>query len=96
MAWNAVNTDAVEVELTRRGALTATEWRHVRSKSVAIGMSKVAVICSWGPIYAGVNGSVNTTVSNGSVFEQRVYRDTSYSKAEYVYLTNGVVTSIQY
>lgn len=57
-------------------------------KKIAVGMMEQEVIEAWGrPTH------INTTVRSGSKSEQWVYR--SLGGSEYVYLTDGIVTSIQ-
>ena len=95
MAYNASPRPAVKAELVYRKALTEAEWQLVEKKTIAIGMSKPALICSWGVIYEGVTGSVNTTIVAGQTNEQWVYRESTLTKPTYVYLKNGFVTAIQ-
>lgn len=94
-AYHAERTESVEQELRARKALSDDEWRMVKAGSVAVGMSKAAVVCSWGFIAPGLDGEINRTVTAGGVSEQWVYRNPGEIRARYVYFDNEVVTAIQ-
>lgn len=72
-----------KAELKRRRVLTATDWRLIDKHQLQIGMSELALLCSWG------STEINRTVTSGLVHEQYVYGDTL------VYVDNGRVTAFQ-
>ena len=86
-------TDQVRAELLQRNALTPEEWGLVDKKSIKIGMSETAFLCSWGT--PTVLGSINTTMTSRGASRQYVYRFCNTCKAHYVYTRAGVVTSWQ-
>ena len=71
------------------------QLRHIRRmqliahNKVAIGMSKDDVLKSWGE-----PDRINRTLRSSSTSEQWVYRS-GREKAQYVYIRDGVVSSIQ-
>lgn len=97
LAFHASPTPGVEAELRARNALTEAEWPLVRSHALAVGMTRTAVLCSWGTIWDGIDGNVHRAVlPGGHVEEQWVYMPAmDITKARYVYLSDGVVTALQ-
>lgn len=76
----------------REAARQTTQMRAqdaIANGKVFIGMTADEVIASWGDPTA-----VNRTVTAASNSEQWVYRRGSF-EAQYVYLRNGIVTSLQ-
>jgi len=71
-------------ELKRRHALTEVEWKLVEQHQIRIGISELALICSWGET------EVNRTVTAHIIHKQYVYGGGSY-----VYVENGRVVSAQ-
>lgn len=71
-------------ELSRRHALTQSEWSLIDHKQIQIGMSEVAMLCSWG------STEVNRTVTAAIEYKQYVYPGSTY-----VYVENGKVVSFQ-
>ncbi len=61
----------------------------IAAKQVFVGMTQDQAIQSWGK-----PDKVNSTVTNGGLSEQWVY-DLGNFKAQYVYVSNGLVTSVQ-
>lgn len=92
-AWGRFHPTKARVELERRGLLSAEEWRLIDAQHVAIGMSRLALICSWGD--PGYTGAVNRTVSASGVSEQWVYRDAVAERTRYIYVRDGKVTGMQ-
>ncbi len=83
----------VRQELERRGEINAAEWADIDQHTISIGMSEIAVLCSWG--WPGVDGAVNESVNSYGVSKQLVYRACRTCKARYIYTRNGKVTSWQ-
>ena len=80
---------------TARSPFTSEEWEAIEARTVFLGMSEFALICSWGyPIPFG-GGAINESVGSWGTKRQYVYRRGSYSKPQYVYVENGKVTSWQ-
>jgi hypothetical protein len=67
----------------RRQALTSDEWSLVESGRIRVGISELALLCSWG------SSRVNRTVTASITSKQYVYGDTM------VYVENGRVTAYQ-
>jgi len=78
------DSNAAYTELKKRNALSASEWSLVHRQSIQIGMSELALICSWGS-----SSHVNRTVTQYRVHKQYVYGSTL------VYVEDGRVTSFQ-
>lgn len=81
--FHNIGSKSAYEELKRRNALSASEWNLVLEQSIQIGMSELALICSWGSAH------VNRTVTRYSVHKQYVYG------AGFVYVENGRVTAFQ-
>lgn len=77
-------------------AVTAPSPRDVQvetliaQRKVAVSMTAAQVKRSWGP-----PTKVNKTISASSTSEQWVYDRGSVGSTQYVYLTDGIVSSIQ-
>jgi len=71
-------------EIKRRKLLTAAEWALVDAQRVRVGMSEIALRCSFGE-----PDSVNRTVVTAGSQKQYVYG------SSYVYVQNGHVTAFQ-
>jgi hypothetical protein len=91
--YGVIRDPEVRAELERRKLFTQQEWQLIDAKSVAVGMSELALIASQG--VPGIYGGVNTTVTASGSSKQYVYRATDYHKAAYVYVDNGKVTAYQ-
>ncbi len=63
--------------------------QSIAESKVAVGMTKVEVVYSWGS-----PGDINTTVVAGNRSEQWVYGSPIYG-GNYVYFDNGIVTGLQ-
>lgn len=81
------NDPALHASYLRRGG-TEARMDTVLQKEVSIGMSEFEVHCAWGPP-AHTN---RTLIGNSIEDKQLVYGDIP---ASYIYLRNGVVTSLQ-
>jgi len=92
-AWGFMHTDKVRAELERRNVLSAEEWRLIDARRVAIGMSRLALLCSWGD--PGYSGAINRTVTARGVSEQWVYRDAVAKRTRYIYVRDGKVVTMQ-
>lgn len=91
--YGIVRDSEVRAELERRKIFTSQEWPLIDAKSVAVGMSELALLASQG--LPGIYGGVNTTVTASGASKQYVYRLTEYHKPTYVYVDNGKVTAYQ-
>ena len=68
-----------------------SEAELIAERKIRIGMSRKALIQSW-----GIPSDLNTTVTRYGRHEQFVYGTyTAYSSPTYVYVDDGVVTSWQ-
>ncbi len=65
-----------------------TELKILR-RQVFVGMKKEDLIRSWGE-----PTTINTTVTGNAIMQQWIYRR-GIANTQYVYLTNGIVSSIQ-
>ena len=90
-AYDNNGSEKIIAELKRRGEISDEEWGLIEQKKIRIGMSELALVCSWGG--PGLYGSVNESVSRWGVHKQWVYRACSSCGAQYVYTENGKVTS---
>jgi len=72
-------------EIRKRKIVSQSEWPLVDAHRVRVGMSEVALLCSFGP-----PDSINRTVTSALVQKQYIYGDDSY-----VYVENGRVISFQ-
>src|SRR5262249_16891537 len=75
--------ESVRQELVRRKMFSPDEWRLIKTKKVKIGMSELALVCSWG-----------MTERNRSVLASGVHTQYVYDKS-YVYVNGRQVTSFQ-
>jgi hypothetical protein len=91
--YGVIRDPEVRAELERRKVFTRQEWQLIDAKSVAVGMSELALLASQG--LPGIYGGVNTTVTASGASKQYVYRATDYHKPAYVYVDNGKVTAYQ-
>ncbi|MCK4623019.1 MAG: hypothetical protein KAT62_12485 [Desulfuromonadales bacterium] len=89
-AYNFNQKDTIEQELRRRNIFTTTEWVSITQNKVQLGMSELALICSW-----GLPSSINETVGSWGVHKQFVYRACDTCQGQYIYTENGKVTSWQ-
>lgn len=93
--WSAPTTEQTEQQLNyyQRQKVRLDIKREfdyaIASHEIKLGMTEEMVIQSWGN-----PAKVNTTVHNGGKSEQWVYRRGKV-KSDYVYLENGIVTSVQ-
>ena len=78
-----------------RSPFTVQEWEAIEERTVFIGMSEHALICSWGLPNAFGGGAINETVGPWGSKRQYVYRRGTYTKTQYVYVQNGTVTGWQ-
>lgn len=62
----------------------------IQNRNVFVGMTAEEALQSWGK-----PTKINQTLSGTGSSEQWVYRRDGYIEGQYVYLTNGVVQSIQ-
>lgn len=74
----------VRAELQKRKLFSSDEWELIDKKQVRIGMTELALICSWG------DTKRNRSVGAWGEHIQYVYPSNSF-----VYVENGVVTSWQ-
>jgi hypothetical protein len=70
----------------KRNRLAKAAWEH----RVAIGHSAAQVREAWGE-----PTRINRSIHTGRTYEQWVYRGADAHSTQYVYLENGVVTSMQ-
>lgn len=91
--YGVIRDPDVRAELERRKLFSRTEWQLIDAKSVAVGMSELALIASQG--LPSIYGGINTTVTAGGASKQYVYRATTYHKPSYVYVDGGKVTAYQ-
>lgn len=89
----ALNEMKERGEPINREPFTDREWESIQSGTIFIGMSEPALWCSWGG--TGIYGTINESVGSWGVHRQYVYRNSSYSSGQYVYVENGEVTSWQ-
>jgi hypothetical protein len=89
-AYGVTRGQAVFDELQRRKAIATELIPVVRAKRVAVGMSSCEVLASWGPPDA-----INRTITARGTFVQWVYEDLDGMPQQYVYLDNGIVSSLQ-
>lgn len=72
-------------ELKRRGAFKPSEWSLISAREISIGMSELALLCSW-----GAPTHVNRTVTAAGTHKQYVY-----PSGALVYVDGGRVTGLQ-
>jgi hypothetical protein len=92
--YGVIRDSEVRAELERRKVFTQQEWQLVDAKSVAVGMSELALIASQG--LPGIYGGINTTVTASGATKQYVYRATTYHSPTYVYVDSGKVSAYQH
>lgn len=83
----------IKAELERRNSLTAIEWELVNRKQIKVGMSELALMCSWG--FPGGWGRVHETTTRHGESVQYVYRSCRSCSATYVYTSDGKVSAWQ-
>jgi len=91
--YGVIRAPGVRAELERRKVFTRQEWQLIDAKSVAVGMSELALLASQG--VPGIYGAVNTTVTASGANKQYMYRETTYHRPTYVYVDNGKVSAYQ-
>ena len=72
-------------EIRKRKIISQSEWPLIEAHKIRVGMSEVALLCSF-----GAPEVVHRTVTSALVQKQYVYGD-----GLYVYVENGLVTSFQ-
>ena len=93
--YESTKNPAVRAELERRKEIPQADWKALDDGSIAVGMSRLGLICGLSHPSMTMYGAINTTVTPAGKVEQFVYRKSS-GKAYYIYLRNGRVTSWQY
>jgi hypothetical protein len=91
--YSRIRDTDIRSELERRKVFTQQEWQLIDTRSMAVGMSELALIASKG--VPSIYGGVNTTVTASGPSKQYIYRETNYHKPSYVYVENGKVTAYQ-
>lgn len=87
-AYHLKHSDKVRTELTARQALDAEAWAAVDAKKIYVGMSSVALTCSWGP-----PDQLNTTATEYGKTHQLIYG--LIAGHSYVYIENKRVVAFQ-
>jgi hypothetical protein len=79
-------------ELVRRGAINGYDWSMISQRKVYVGMSELALRCSW-----GAPDRINQTLTGYGSSKQWVYRYPGYHVDQYnfVYTQGGKVVAIQ-
>lgn len=97
-------SDEIKQKLLQRQLFTEKEQQLINDQAIAVGMSELALLCSWGhphvnnnmtPTTGPVHGGVNTSVGSWGVNKQywySRYRNGEWTRT-YVHVKNGVVTS---
>ena len=93
-AYQYKESEKVRAELERRKILSESEWRLIDSKYLQVGMSELSLICVKGFVIPGF-GTVNETTTSSGISKQYVYED-AFGGRQYIYLSDGKVTSWQY
>lgn len=91
--YRLTHSPASVQELKRRNAMPADEWARVVTGEIWIGMREAQLVCARD--YPGLWGTINKTESRSGTTKQYVYRDCDRCSAVYVYVQNGIVTTIQ-
>jgi hypothetical protein len=91
--WTNTRPPNVRQAIQRKGDITDREWSAINRRSVFVGMSEAALLCSWGT--PNFYGGVNQTRTANTLSKQYVYRGCSGCRADYVYIENGKVRAIQ-
>ena len=91
--YGYAKTQNVKAELVRREQITAKEWDSIDDKAIFMGMSELALLCSFGQ--PGLYGAINTSTGSWGTHRQWVYRSCKSCPAMYVYTRDGYVTSWQ-
>lgn len=79
----------IRAELERRKILCEKEWQAIDKHNIYIGMTKLAVLASWGRPY-----DINRTISKFGRHEQWCYGDYEHIY-NYLYFENDILTSWQ-
>lgn len=91
-SYNYHRGEDQKAALKAAGIFTEREWDAIDSKKIFIGMSYLALNCSWGP--AGLWGSINKSVGPWGTRLQIVFRECrTYCPTTYVYVENGKISS---
>lgn len=83
----------VKAELKRRGEITDADWKLIEQGKIQVGMSKIALACSWG--FPGIQGKVNTYAGPYGTMKQIVYRACFECPPTFVYIDETKVTGWQ-
>lgn len=84
IAYHQKGRKSARAELERRKALTTAEWTLIARSQIGVGMSELALFCSWGQ-----PKHTNRTVNAAGEYKQYVYDD------GFVYVERDRVTSYQ-
>ncbi|HPF27819.1 MAG TPA: hypothetical protein PK159_14630 [Steroidobacteraceae bacterium] len=82
--WRSERLQSALKEILRRRVFTPSDFRLIEGRSIALGMSESALVCSWG-----------TTEVNRDVGSWGVHKQYVYGQRNYVYVENGFVTAYQ-
>lgn len=93
IAYDAQQQPKFKKALQDLDAITPEEWTAIDQKKIFIGMSALALYCSWGDV--GFNGSHHESIGEWGKRIQLVYRacQPRYCSPQYVYLDNGKISS---
>ncbi len=90
-AWHpSAQATQIKQIMISRNLVPPADWPDIDHHIVDVGMDVVAVEASWGE-----PTTINTTTDAQGDMDQWVYRSCDTCSASYVYISNGVVTSIQ-
>lgn len=73
---------------------TDREWEAIENRQIFIGMTGIALACSWGTPNIFSGGRINQTNFRGNTSTQLVYTDAFGNVTKYVYLEDGKVYAI--
>ncbi|MDH5393944.1 MAG: hypothetical protein OEY11_12215 [Gammaproteobacteria bacterium] len=89
-AYALNRSDRVRAELIRRNEITDEEWKVIDNKKIRIGISELALVCSW-----GAPTRINNQASRHGSSKQYVYRQGYSGRGQFVYIRQGKVSSWQ-
>ena len=90
-AYHVSPSAKIESEIRLRRVVAESEWKEIEARSIVIGMSECALLCSWGT--PGPWGRIHDYVQAGASIRQYVYRPCTSCRTKFVYVERGRVTA---
>jgi len=87
-AYHQDHSQKVKAELIERGVIPEDDWSHIDKEEIAVGMTDVSLICSWGK-----PARKNESMEKWGIRKQWLYRSCPFCEESLVTIDNGKITS---